>query len=57
MSTLTLQSGLDKFGNDAFQDTIHLTDAAQEVVANQLYAAIVPKLYVQPKPFAGEALN
>ncbi len=50
MSTLTLKTGSEQFADGAFQDTIHLTDAAQEGVANQLYDAIAPKLQVQPKP-------
>jgi hypothetical protein len=60
MSTLTLKpetlkTGSAQFADGAFQDTIHLTDAAQEAVANQLYDAIGPKLQVQPKPAASES--
>jgi lysophospholipase L1-like esterase len=53
---IKLQPAIDRVEGDAFQDTIHLTNNAHEAVANRLYEAIVPKLRVEPKPFAGTTL-
>jgi lysophospholipase L1-like esterase len=50
---IKLQPAIDKVEGDAFQDTIHLTNNAHDAVANRLYEAIVPKLRMEPKPFAG----
>jgi lysophospholipase L1-like esterase len=53
--TVKLTDSYNNLPGDAFQDTIHLTDEAQQVMGDRLYDAIAPRLQVQPKPFAGEA--
>jgi lysophospholipase L1-like esterase len=43
------------FSGPAFQDTIHLTDKANEKLADRLYQAISPQLLLQPRPY-GESI-
>ncbi|MEB3294234.1 MAG: SGNH/GDSL hydrolase family protein [Synechococcales bacterium] len=50
-----LTDSYNKLPGDAFQDTIHLTDEAQQVMGDRLYEVIAPRLQVQPKPFNGNA--
>jgi hypothetical protein len=52
-ATLNLQPRLDKLNADVFLDPIHLSDPAQQAISDQLREAIVPRLQVEPKPFAG----
>ncbi|OUC11975.1 MAG: GDSL family lipase [Alkalinema sp. CACIAM 70d] len=53
ITTVQLQDALNQFQGNAFQDPIHLTDAANQTIADRLYDKIVTQLQVQPKPFTG----
>lgn len=53
ISTLNLAEALNTTQGEVFQDAIHLTDSANGAISNRLYDAIVPKLHLQPKPYAG----
>ncbi|MBD2326150.1 SGNH/GDSL hydrolase family protein [Alkalinema sp. FACHB-956] len=53
LTTAKLQDALNQVQGDAFQDPIHLTDSANQAIADRLYDTIVTQLQVQPKPFTG----
>lgn len=53
LTTIDLQTAFDGVAGDAFQDTVNLTDRANQALADRLYDVIAPKLQVQPKPFGG----
>lgn len=49
--TLNFYDALAGLKEDAFHDTIHLTDKGNAAIAAKLYDAIANSLTVQPKPF------
>jgi lysophospholipase L1-like esterase len=46
---------IDRIKGDVFLDPIHLNQAGNKAIAEQLYEAIAPKLQIEAKPFSGEA--
>lgn len=46
---------IDRIKGDVFLDPIHLNQAGNKAIADQLYEAIAPKLQVEAKPFSGDA--
>jgi lysophospholipase L1-like esterase len=46
---------IDRIKGDVFLDPIHLNQAGNKAIADQLYEAIAPKLHIEAKPFSGEA--
>jgi lysophospholipase L1-like esterase len=46
---------IDRIKGDVFLDPIHLNQAGNKAIAEQLYEAIAPKLHIEAKPFSGEA--
>ncbi|NJM45415.1 MAG: SGNH/GDSL hydrolase family protein [Alkalinema sp. RU_4_3] len=46
---------IDRIKGDVFLDPIHLNQAGNKAIADQLYEAIAPKLHVEAKPFSGDA--
>jgi lysophospholipase L1-like esterase len=48
-----LQPTTNQLQGEAFQDPIHLSDAANQAISDRLYDAIAPLLQVQPQPFQG----
>jgi lysophospholipase L1-like esterase len=51
VTTLNLYNFYANFPEQAFQDTVHLTDAANAKLADRLYEAIAPQLLLQPRPY------
>jgi lysophospholipase L1-like esterase len=45
---------IDRIKGDVFLDPIHLNQAGNQAIADQLYEAIAPKLHVEAKPFSGD---
>jgi hypothetical protein len=46
---------IDRIKGDVFLDPIHLNQAGNKAIAEQLYEAIAPKLHIEAKPFSGDA--
>jgi hypothetical protein len=46
---------IDRIKGDVFLDPIHLNQAGNKAIAEQLYEAIAPKLQIEAKPFSGDA--
>jgi lysophospholipase L1-like esterase len=51
VTTLNLYNLYANSPEQAFQDTIHLTDAANAKLADRLYEAIATQLLLQPRPY------
>jgi hypothetical protein len=55
VTTLNYYDLLANFKGQAFQDPVHLTDAANTQVANTLYGILAERLTVKSQPFSGTA--
>jgi lysophospholipase L1-like esterase len=53
MRLVNLQPATNQLPGEAFQDPIHLSNAANQAVSDRLYEAIAPLVQVQPQPFKG----
>jgi lysophospholipase L1-like esterase len=53
VTTLNLYDAYANYQGEAFQDAIHLTDAAHGVLSDRLYDALSKQLQQQPKPYPG----
>ncbi|NDJ18528.1 SGNH/GDSL hydrolase family protein [Myxacorys almedinensis A] len=53
VTTFNFYNAYADFKGEAFQDAIHLTDAANASLSNRLFDAISKQLQLQPKPYGG----
>ncbi len=51
--SLNLENIFQSTEGEVFQDSIHLTDSANQILAEQLYGAIVQRLEIEAKPYSG----
>jgi lysophospholipase L1-like esterase len=55
LTILKNKERIDRIKGDVFLDPIHLNQAGNKAIADQLYEAIAPKLHIEAKPFSGDA--
>lgn len=53
VTMVNLYNAYANYPGEAFQDAVHLTDAANTVLTNRFYEALVKQLQQQPKPYEG----